>query len=135
MHSEEERLLEALEAGASGFLMKDAADRELIDAIRAVAAGEVYVRPRVARLLAARVRGAVTPAVARGREELAALSERERTVVRMIAEGYNGPEIGRHLGISAKTVDTYKQRVEEKLGLTHRTEYVRFALELDLLHK
>jgi DNA-binding NarL/FixJ family response regulator len=138
MHSEEARLLEALEAGASGYLMKDAAERELIDAIRAVAAGEVYVRPRVARLLAARVRGSGAGAGApapRDREELAALSERERTVVRMIAEGYNGPEIGRQLGISAKTVDTYKQRVEEKLGLVHRTEYVRFALELDLLHK
>src|SRR5687768_6867860 len=129
MHSEESRLLEVLEAGASGYLMKDAAERELIEAIRAVNAGEVYVRPRVARLLAARVRDGGATA-ARDQGALEALSDRERTVVRMIAEGYNGPEIGRRLGISAKTVDTYKQRVEEKLGLVHRTEYVRFALEL-----
>ena len=53
--------------------------------------------------------------------------------LRMVAEGYNGPEIGRQLGITAKTVDTYKQRIEEKLGLTHRTEYVRFAIAAGLL--
>jgi DNA-binding NarL/FixJ family response regulator len=51
-----------------------------------------------------------------------------------VAEGYNGREIGRQLGISAKTVDTYRQRIEEKLGIAHRTDYVRFALELGLLH-
>jgi two-component system response regulator NreC len=54
-------------------------------------------------------------------------------VVRLIAAGYNGPEIGTRLGISAKTVDTYKQRIEEKLGLRHRTEYVRFGLQLGLI--
>ena len=84
---------------------------------------------------AAHPAGGTDASRARRTAALAALSDRERTVLRMIAEGYNGPEIGRHLGISAKTVDTYKQRVEEKLGLAHRTEYVRFALETDLLHK
>ncbi|MGZ8414459.1 MAG: helix-turn-helix domain-containing protein, partial [Gemmatirosa sp.] len=59
--------------------------------------------------------------------------DREKTVLRMVAEGYNGPEIGEQLGISPKTVDTYKQRVEEKLGISHRTEYVRLALALHLI--
>lgn len=134
MHTEEARLLELLELGASGYLMKDAAERELLDAVRTVAAGEVYVRPGVARLLAARVRDRTTAAAARD-TRLAQLSERERTVLQLIAAGWNGPEVGQRLGISAKTVDTYKQRIEEKLGLVHRTDYVRFALELDILHK
>ena len=135
MYREEDRLLEALEAGASGYLMKDAAEHELLDAIRAVRRGETYVRPRVARLLAARVRRSAAPAEVRRRDELEVLSDREQTVLRLVAEGYNGPEIGRQLGISAKTVDTYKQRIEEKLGLMHRTDYVRFALDLEILHR
>lgn len=133
MHAEEDRLIPLLEAGASGYLAKDAAERELVDAIRAVAAGEVYVRPHVARLLAASVRRRSTRDPAR--EQYDTLSEREQTVVRLVAEGYGGTEIGQQLGISPKTVDTYKQRVEEKLGLKHRTDYVRFALALDLIRK
>ena len=54
-------------------------------------------------------------------------------MVGLTARGFNGPEIGRQLGITAKTVDTYKQRIEQKLGLTHRTDYVRFALDAQLL--
>lgn len=134
MHTEEARLLELLELGACGYLMKDAAERDLLDAVRTVAAGDVYVRPGVARLLAARVRDR-TIAAAESDTRLAQLSERERAVLQLIAEGWNGPEVGQKLGISAKTVDTYKQRIEEKLGLVHRTDYVRFALELDMLRR
>lgn len=133
MHSEEDRLLPLLDAGASGYLAKDAAERDLIEAIRVVASGEVYVRPRVARLLANSLRQRQTPDARR--QQFDALSEREQTVLRLTAEGYNGPEIGKRLGISPKTVDTYKQRIEEKLGLAHRTDYVRLALALDLIHK
>jgi DNA-binding NarL/FixJ family response regulator len=61
------------------------------------------------------------------------LTERERDVLRLIAEGYTAPEIGEKLNISPKTVDTYKQRINEKLGLTHRADYVKFALKLGLL--
>jgi two-component system, NarL family, response regulator NreC len=132
MHTEQERLLPLLRDGARGYLAKDAADRELVDAIRVVAAGEVYVRPSVARLLAS----SLVPAPAPPRSPAARyemLSDRERSVLRMVAEGFNGPEIGERLGITAKTVDTYKQRIEDKLGLAHRTEYVRFAIDAGLL--
>jgi DNA-binding NarL/FixJ family response regulator len=134
MHSEEERLVPLLESGASGFLTKDAAASELVDAIRAVASGEIYVRPRVARLLAANIRRTPqrTPAD-EARDQLSILSGRERAVLLHVAQGYNGPEIGRKLGITAKTVDTYKQRIEDKLGLQHRAEYVRFALRVGLI--
>lgn len=132
MHTEQERLLGLLQDGARGYLAKDAADRELVDAIRAVAAGEVYVRPTVARLLASSI-VAPPPVADTPATRFAELSERERTVLRLVAEGFNGPEIGTRLGITAKTVDTYKQRIEDKLQLTHRSEYVRFALDAGLL--
>lgn len=134
MHAEEEHLLALLEAGASGYLTKEAAERELVDAIRVVAGGDVYVRPRVARLLAAHQRDRTHSSAGHARTSYEALSDRERSVVELTAQGYGGAEIGRQLGISNKTVETYKQRIEEKLGLRHRTEYVRFALEIGLLH-
>jgi DNA-binding NarL/FixJ family response regulator len=96
-----------------------------------VASGEVYVRPSAARLLAT----ALVPqrAAETAQCRFGTLSEREQTVLRMVAEGFSGAEIARHLGISTKTVDAYKRRVQDKLGLEHRTDYVRFALEAGLL--
>jgi DNA-binding NarL/FixJ family response regulator len=131
MHAERERLLPLLEAGARGYLTKEAASRDLVEAIRVVAAGEVYVRPSAARLLAAALVPQRAAETARSRFET--LSEREQSVLQMVAEGYNGAEIARHLGISTKTVDAYKRRVQDKLGLEHRTDYVRFALEAGIL--
>jgi len=132
MYDEQEKLLAVLNAGARGYLSKGAAERELADAIRVVAAGDVYVRPAVSRALAD---SAPTPPRERtdARARLERLSDRERTVVLLTARGFNGPEIGRQLGITAKTVDTYKQRIEEKMGLSHRSEYVRLVLEAGLL--
>ncbi len=92
----------------------------------------MYVRPAVARALADSV-DPPPPARTDARARLDRLSDREQSVVVLTARGFNGPEIGRQLGITAKTVDTYKQRIEEKLGLSHRSEYVRFALEADLM--
>jgi len=131
MSPEHDRLLPVLNAGARGYLCKSAVDRELVEAIRVVAAGEVYVRPAVSQALA---KSSAEPPRERddARARLARLSDREQTVVVLTARGFNGPEIGRQLGITAKTVDTYKQRIEEKLGLAHRTDYVRIALEADL---
>lgn len=131
VYAERERLLPLLEAGARGYLTKEAASRDLVEAIRVVASGDVYVRPSAARLLAAALvpqEDAETP-----RSRFGTLSEREQTVLQMVAEGYSGAEIARQLGISTKTVDAYKRRVEEKLGLEHRTDYVRFALEAGIL--
>jgi DNA-binding NarL/FixJ family response regulator len=132
MYEEREKLLEVLKAGARGYLSKSAAERELGEAIRVVASGDVYVRPVVARALADSTEAAPHERTD-ARARLARLSDREQTVVVLTARGFNGPEIGRQLGITAKTVDTYKQRIEEKLGLAHRSAYVRFALEADLL--
>ena len=131
MHSEEEYLAEALKAGASGFLVKSAAHHELVDAVRATAYGDVYVRPAAAHVLAQRMR---TPnGVGQARSLFEKLTDRERVVLRLVAEGYTAPDIGERLAISPKTVDTYKQRIHEKAGLGARYDYVRFALRLGLL--
>ena len=131
MHPEDEYLVPLLEAGASGYLVKSAADRDLVDAVRAVARGELYVRPSAARVLARELKKKEEAASDRSRYEK--LTERERDVLRMTAEGYSAPEIGEKLHISPKTVDTYKQRVNEKLGLAHRPDYVQFALRIGIL--
>jgi DNA-binding NarL/FixJ family response regulator len=131
MHAEDEYLVPLLEAGAAGYLVKSAADRELVDAVRAVAHGDTYVQPSAARALARGLRRREAHADERDRFER--LTERERDVLRLVASGFSAPEIGEKLFISPKTVDTYKQRIGEKLGLTHRSEYVQFALKLWLL--
>ncbi|HEX5962616.1 MAG TPA: response regulator transcription factor [Gemmatimonadales bacterium] len=131
VHAERERLVSLLDAGARGYLSKEAASRDLVEAIRVVAAGEVYVRPAAARLLAAAVVSHRAAETAQSRFQT--LSDRERTMLRLVAEGYSGAEIARRLAVSSKTVDAYKRRVEEKLGLGHRTDCVRFAIEAGVL--
>jgi DNA-binding NarL/FixJ family response regulator len=131
MHPEEEYLVPLLEAGAAGYLVKSAADSELVDAVRAVAKGDVYVRHAAARVLARGLTQKDPNAV--DKERFNRLTERERDVLRLTAQGYSAPEIGERLFISPKTVDTYKQRINEKLGISHRAEYVQLALRLGLL--
>ena len=131
MHAEEAYLEAVLEAGASGYLGKSTADRDLVEAIHVVARGEIYVQPSAARVLAQGARRRDEQATDRARFER--LTDRERAVMQLIAEGYTAPEIGEQLTISPKTVDTYKQRINDKLGLTHRADYVKLALKLGLL--
>ncbi|MDB4917499.1 MAG: response regulator receiver [Gemmatimonadetes bacterium] len=131
MHTEDEYLVTALEAGASGYLVKNAADRELADAVRTVAAGGIYVQPSASLTLARAV--ARRAGHADEREKYLQLSERERDVLVLVAGGHSASEIGEKLFISPKTVETYKQRITEKLGLSHRPEYVQFCLRLGLL--
>jgi DNA-binding NarL/FixJ family response regulator len=131
MHAEDEYLVPLLEAGASGYLVKSAADRELVDAVRTVAHGDQYLQAGAARALAKELRRRESHADERNQFEK--LSAREKDILRLIGGGYSAPEIGAQLNISAKTVDTYKQRIQEKIGLAHRSDYVRFALKLGLL--
>jgi DNA-binding NarL/FixJ family response regulator len=132
VHAEREQLLPLLEAGAKGYLTKTAASHDLLEAIRVVATGEIYVLPSAARLLAAAV---VVPerTADTAHSRFRTLSDREQTILRMVAQGYSGAEVARQLKISSKTVDAYKRRVQEKLGLEHRTDYVRFAIEAGIL--
>lgn len=130
MHAEEEHLLPVLEAGGSGYVHKRSADEELIEAIRTVARGDVFLYPSAAKLLLQNFRQKPE----RGESDpLQRLTEREREVLGYTAEGFSSAEIGKKLFISPKTVDTYRSRIMEKLGLHHRSELVRFALQQGLL--
>lgn len=130
MHQEEDYLLAVLEAGGSGYVTKKSADQDLTRAIRTVARDEVFLYPSAAKLLLQGYRGRAEP---QEPDPLQQLSEREREVLALTAQGYSSREIGKKLFISPKTVDTYRSRVMEKLGLNHRAELVRFALRTGLL--
>jgi DNA-binding NarL/FixJ family response regulator len=131
VHAEEEYLVPVVEAGGSGFLTKASADQDLVEAIRTVARGEVFLPEKAAGLLLRQVRRAGVD----GTPGLAALSPREREVLALTAEGFSSSEIGKKLYISPKTVDTYRSRIMEKLELNHRSELVRFALQTGLLRE
>lgn len=123
VHQVEEYIAEALKAGARGYVLKDAAAAEVIEAIRVAHRGETYLSPSVSRLV-----------VDLGRpEEVRTLSQRltsrEREVCRMLALGNTVPEIAEILGISRKTVDVHKTRLMKKLDLHNRAELVRYAIQ------
>ena len=130
MHDEEDYLATAIEAGAAAFMAKTDAGRDLADAIRAVAHGEVAVLARAGQ---PRKSDAGRAHSETDRERFDRLTHREQEVVRLVGLGFSAPEIGHQLSISPKTVDTYKQRIQEKLKLSHRSQYVRFAYDLGLL--
>jgi two-component system, NarL family, response regulator NreC len=131
MHAAEAYVVQLLEAGASGYLVKSAEDRELVDAVRAVAHGDVYTQPAAARALAQRIQRSSQNS--EEREKFGRLTDREQNVLRFVARGYSAPEIAEKLFISSKTVDSYRQRINEKLGLTNRRDYFDFAVKIGLL--
>jgi two-component system response regulator NreC len=114
----------ALQAGADAYVLKEAAERELVDAVRAVAAGDTYLNPA----LGARI--ARAPAEPEAPDDL---SERELEVLRMIALGHTNAEIGEQLFLSVRTVETHRAHIQQKLGRTSRAELVRYALDRGLL--
>jgi two-component system response regulator NreC len=130
VHAEEEYLVPVVEAGASGYLTKTSADKDLIEAIRVVSRGEVFLPPKATRLLLQQYKSAEHNEDLAGLHEL---SSREQEVLALTAEGFSSREIGKKLFISPKTVDTYRARIMDKLGLNHRSELVRFALRVGLL--
>ncbi len=131
MHAEEQYLFQVLEAGGSGYVLKQSADSELMDAIRTVQRGEAFLYPSGVQRLLQAYRQGVPPAGAGAAP--ARLTEREEQVLTLTVAGYSNVEIGARLYLSTKTVDTYRQRIMEKLGLHHRAELVRYALDRGLL--
>lgn len=129
-HSEADYLLPVLEAGGSGYVQKTKADEDLIAAIRVVARDEVFLYPSATKLLLKGYRMAEENGEANPLEEL---SEREREVLALTAEGFSSSEVGKKLFLSPKTVDTYRARLMQKLGLSHRSELVRLALKTGVL--
>lgn len=129
VHAEEEYLAPVVDAGASGYLTKDTADTELIEALTVIRRGEVYLPAQATTMLLKRY----TDAEDYESPGLEDLSPREKEVLALTAEGFTSREIGEKLEISPKTVDTYRSRVTDKLGLSHRSELVHFALKVGLL--
>lgn len=124
MQTESAFAREALAAGALGYVLKDAAEHELVDAVRNAAAGESYLNPR----MGARIAAEPPPGPPDG------LSEREVEVLTLIARGHTNTEIAERLYLSVRTVETHRSHIQQKLALTTRSELVGYALEQGLIN-
>lgn len=131
VHAEERYLLPVLEAGGSGYVKKSSAHTDLLDAIRTVAKGEVFLDPAATKTLLRGYLGRVSSGDELDLGEV--LSEREREVVKLTAEGNTAQQAADILSLSPKTVETYRHRAMQKLGLANRAELVRYALRAGLL--
>jgi len=123
MYAEREYVRRALKAGASGYVVKRSAAKEVVDAIRAVFAGQRYLSPKVADVVIDDYAGDEKG------DLLARLSAREREVLQLLAEGRTGAEIATRLALSQKTVETYRARLVEKLGIRDVAGLVKFAIQ------
>ena len=123
MQNEPAYARQALIAGALGYVLKEAAEEELVEAIKRAAVGDTYLNPR----LGARVAAEPPPGPPDG------LSEREVDVLRLIALGYTNAEIGEQLHLSVRTVETHRAHIQQKLSLATRSDLVRYALEHKLV--
>jgi len=125
MHDDERYLFEALRAGASGYVLKRAADQDLVDAVRATARGEPFLNPAAQQRL-------IREYLERG-EEPTELTPREAEIVKLIAEAHTNKEIAEILHLSEKTVESHRANVLQKLGMRDRVELVRYAIRRGLV--
>lgn len=142
VHEDKQYLFEMVAAGATGYLTKQAAAEELVTAIRAVATGNVYLQPILARWLLDDYRRLLTESVsvshydegeANDEDKLKALSNRELQVLESVAEGLTNPQIGKKLDISPKTVARHRERIMQKINLHSSTELVKFAIRTGII--
>jgi two-component system, NarL family, response regulator NreC len=129
VHEEKELLLEALRSGASGYVLKQAVKSELINAIYAVARGDLYVHSAMTRALLDKTSAPPPPLTKKD----PTLTMREIEILRMIAQGYTNSQVGKLLNISVRTVEFHRGNLMEKLGLASRVELVRYAAEQGLV--
>jgi DNA-binding NarL/FixJ family response regulator len=127
MHEEDEYVVQVARAGARGYLVKNAATAELVEAIRTVAAGNVYFGPYATRVLVDQLQQP------QPEDPYGALSAREREVLHLVVDGLTIKEIARRLGISAKTAENHRSRVLAKLGVRNSAELVRYAVRKRLV--
>jgi len=131
MHENEEYLFQMLRAGAAGYILKEALDTELINAIRVVYSGRFYLSPSAQSMMV----GDYLQRVRSGeeRDSYSALTEREREILKLVAEGHTNNQIAERLFISPKTVDTHRTHIMDKLNLHSRAELVKYAMRRGLL--
>ena len=133
MYDDPAYLRSALAAGASGYVLKRSVDGDLLSAIRAVHRGGIFIYPRLAKVLVQVV--IVTKQARAGQAKpMKLLSDREMQVLRLVARGYSSKQIAGQIFVSAKTVETYRARLIEKLGLRTRSDLVRYAVHTGLLN-
>ncbi len=131
MHESDEYFFRALEAGASGYVLKKAATQDLIAATRAVARGEAFLYPSVAKkLIADYVQRAQSATEQTG---YASLSEREREILLLIAEGSSNQQIAERLSVTTSTVQTHRAHILEKLGLQSTADIIKYAIQHGLI--
>jgi two-component system response regulator NreC len=131
MHENDEYVFQALRAGASGYILKEAADTELISALHVVQNGNFYLSPTAQSVMV----GDYLQRVHTGEEKdsYSSLTEREREILKLVAEGYTNNQIAERLVISPKTVDTHRTHIMDKLNLHSRAELVKYAMRRGLL--
>ncbi len=131
MHEHDEYVFQALRAGASGYMLKEAADTDLISALRVIQNGQFYLSPTAQSVMV----GDYLQRVRTGEEKdsYSSLTEREREILKLVAEGYTNNQIAERLIISPKTVDTHRTHVMDKLNLHSRAELVKYAMRRGLL--
>ncbi len=132
VHEDEAHLRRFLEAGASGYVPKKAADVQLLEALRVVNSGEPYLHPSQASILVESIKNGDNLAAV-GQDELEILSPRERKVLELLAKGHTNQEASEMLFLSVKTVETYKFRLMEKLNLKSRADLIKYALQKGIL--
>lgn len=133
MHDDAAYVQQALDAGAAGYVLKRAADSELLAGIRAVHRGDTFLYPSVARVLVDDYLRMKKTGETVSSQSSDLLSPREREVLVLIAQGYSNHEIAERLTLSVKTVETHKSRIQEKLSLHTRAELVRYAMQKGML--
>lgn len=143
VHDDKQYFMQMLAAGASGYITKQAAADELVEAIHTIASGNVYLQPALARWLLEDyqrlARQASSPSILPAEPEdqsvigLEVLSLRERQVLEMVAQGRNNQEIGQRLDLSPKTIARHRERIMKKLNMHSRTELVKFAIRTGLV--
>ncbi|HLI06547.1 MAG TPA: response regulator transcription factor [Ktedonobacteraceae bacterium] len=131
MHENDEYVFQALRAGASGYMLKEAADTDLISALRVIQSGQFYLSPAAQSVMV----GDYLQRVRSGEEKdsYSSLTEREREILKLVAEGYTNNQIAERLIISPKTVDTHRTHIMDKLNLHSRAELVKYAIRRGLL--
>jgi DNA-binding NarL/FixJ family response regulator len=135
MHEGEDYFFKILAAGASGYVLKRAASSDLITAVRAVAQGQVFLYPAVAKKLVADYLNRVQPDDNNARTAYDGLTAREREVLTLVAEGLSNREISERLTVSLSTVQTHYAHIVEKLNLHNRTELVKYAIRHGLIQE
>jgi two-component system response regulator NreC len=131
MHEHDDYVFQALQAGASGYMLKEAADTELITALHVITSGQFYLSPTAQSVVV----GDYLQKVRTGeeRDSYSSLTEREREILKLVAEGFTNNQIAERLVISPKTVDTHRTHIMDKLNMHSRAELIKYAMRRGLL--